>query len=50
VKIQLITGETEYLITNLNKKEFKYKDIIEIYRLRMGNRNLNQNLKKPLKN
>jgi hypothetical protein len=30
----LITEETEYLITNLDKKELKYKDIAEIYRLR----------------
>jgi len=34
IQVKLVTGEIEYLITNLNKKEFKYEDIVEIYRLR----------------
>jgi hypothetical protein len=34
IQVKLITGEVEYLITNLEEKEFKYKDLVEIYRLR----------------
>ena len=30
IKIQLVTGETEYLITNLDEKKFKHSDIAEI--------------------
>jgi hypothetical protein len=36
IAIQLVTGETEYLITNLGNKNFKYNDLAEIYRLRWG--------------
>jgi len=36
IKITLVNGEIEYLITNLEKKNFKHKDIAEIYRLRWG--------------
>jgi hypothetical protein len=34
ITIKLFTGETEYLITNLDEKEFKHSDIAEIYKLR----------------
>ena len=34
ITLRLVTGEIEYLITNLDEKEFKHKDIVEIYRLR----------------
>ena len=34
IKIKLVTGEIEYLITNLDKKNFKHSDIVEIYQLR----------------
>jgi hypothetical protein len=34
ITIKLVTGEIEYLITNLDKKEFKHTDIAEIYNLR----------------
>jgi len=36
VTVTLVTGEIEYLITNLDKKNFKHSDIVEIYRLRWG--------------
>jgi len=34
ITIKLVTGEIEYLITNLDEKEFKHRDIAEIYNLR----------------
>ena len=34
ITLQLVTGETEYSITNLDEKEFKHNDIAEIYKLR----------------
>jgi len=34
ITLKLVTGETEYLITNLDEKEFKHSDIAEIYKLR----------------
>jgi len=34
ITVTLVTGEIEYLITNLDKRDFKYRDIVEIYRLR----------------
>ena len=34
ITLQLVTGEIEYLITNLDEKKFKRNDIAEIYKLR----------------
>ena len=36
ITVTLVTGEIEYLITNLDKKNFKHREIVEIYRLRWG--------------
>ncbi len=49
VKVILDTGEIEYLITNLNRKEFSTEDIKELYNLRwkieLNYRHLKNNLK-----
>jgi len=46
IKYPLITGETEYLITNL--EEFTYNEIVELYRLRWGIETLYHSLKQKL--
>jgi len=49
IEYKLTTGEIEYLITNLEKKDFKYNDIVEIYRLRWGIEGSFKTLKSGLK-
>lgn len=49
VKVLLKTGETEYLLTNLNREEFSTEDINQIYNLRwqieLNYKHLKNNLK-----
>ena len=49
IQYKLTTGEIEYLITNLDKKDFKHKDIVEIYHLRWGIEGSFKTLKSGLK-
>ncbi len=49
VKIELETGETEYLLTNLDYKEFSTNDISELYNLRWKTELNYRHLKSHLK-